>query len=214
MNLLPALDLRGGKCVRLLQGNDEAVTVYGEDPMAVAEMWAHQGAHWLHIVNLDGAFGRASENLSIVERIASGVGVNVEFGGGLRNEADVDRVLAMGIRKVVLGTLAFKNRPALRRILLHHGSDRVIVAIDARDGIVATEGWTTSAGIPVLDAANEMEKEGVKEVLFTDVGRDGMLVGPDSTRVKELLEQTGLNVIASGGGLFTFRSRSSQGSEK
>ena len=199
MILLPAIDLRAGKCVRLLQGKDDAVTVYGNDPFAVAQSWVRQGALWLHIVNLDGAFGRASENLSFVRWIAQGSGAKVEFGGGLRSEEDVASAFDVGIEKVVLGTLAFTNRPALQRILGRYGPTRVIVALDAKDGIVATEGWTTSSGISLVDAAKHMEREGVSEVLFTDVGRDGMLNGPDIQDLQALMDRTDLNVIASGG---------------
>jgi phosphoribosylformimino-5-aminoimidazole carboxamide ribotide isomerase len=199
MKLLPAIDLRGGKCVRLRQGKDSELTVYGDDPVAVADGWVKQGAGWLHLVNLDGAFGRASENLSIVQQIASGGRVKVEFGGGLRSEGDVARIFGMGVEKAVIGTLAFINRPALRRMLQIHGAGKIVVAIDAKDGIVATEGWMESTGVPVVDAAKELERDGIREVLYTDVSRDGMMVGPDIVRLKELLSETRLSVIASGG---------------
>jgi len=199
MRLIPAIDLKRGKCVRLLRGNDAAETVYGEDPVAVAESWAKQGAEWLHIVNLDGAFGRASDNLRIVGQIVRAGKSKVEFGGGLRTEEDVENALELGVEKVVLGTIAFENREALARILQKHGARRVVIALDTKDGIVATKGWTESSGIHAVDAARDLESVGVKEILATDVARDGMLVGPDIAGIEAILRDTSLGVIASGG---------------
>lgn len=199
MRLLPAIDIRSGRCVRLRQGREDAETIYGDDPVAVAESWAQQGAEWLHIVNLDGAFGRASDNLRIVQKIASARKVKIEFGGGLRSEEDVDHAFDLALDKVVLGTIAVADRAALSRILGKHGADRIVVALDARNGIVTTNGWTSNSGVSVIDAAREFENAGVKEVLYTDVGRDGMLNGPDVPRLRELFGRTMLDVIASGG---------------
>jgi len=199
MILLPAIDIRGGKCVRLLQGQETAVTVYGDDPLAMAVEWVRQGASWLHIVNLDGAFGRASGNLATVNRIVREAGANVEFGGGLRTLEDIAAAVEAGVRKVVLGTAAFADEGLLRRVIARYGSERVVVAIDAKDGIVTTRGWTATTGVTVVEAARRLESLSVREVLYTDVSRDGMMGGPDSGMLRLLTESTGLEVIASGG---------------
>ncbi len=199
MRLMPAIDLKNGKCVRLLQGRDDDETVYGNDPVAVAESWAEQGAKWLHIVNLDGAFGRASNNVAILEQIAKSGKVKIEFGGGLRTEEDVRHAFEIGVEKVVLGTLAFEDGGVLARILMDNGATRLIVALDAKDGMVTTRGWTVSTGTTVMDAAKRVERAGVREILYTDVARDGMLSGPDLAGLRALMSGTSLEVIASGG---------------
>ncbi len=199
MRLMPAIDLKNGRCVRLVQGMDDAETIYGDDPVAVARGWADQGAEWLHIVNLDGAFGRASGNPAILQQIVRSRSVKIEFGGGLRTESDVDDALAMGVEKVVLGTMAFDDRDGLARILRKHGARHVVIALDTKGGVVATKGWTSSSGVNLVQAAQEFEKSGVREVLYTDVERDGMLTGPDMAGLEALISETSLNVIASGG---------------
>ncbi len=199
MKLLPAIDLRRGKCVRLRQGRDDTVTVYGDDPVAVAKEFVQQGATWLHIVNLDGAFGRASDNLAIVDTIARTCNVDVEFGGGLRSLADVAAAAKTGAQKLVVGTVAFTDEHMLREVLRTYGSERIVVAIDAVKGLVATQGWTKSTGVSVKDAARRMQDFGVKEVLYTDVSRDGMMGGPDLETMREIIAMTSLDVIASGG---------------
>ncbi len=199
MRLLPAIDIRAGRCVRLLRGREDSETVYGIDPVAVADSWVAQGAEWLHIVNLDGAFGRASDNLTFVKKIATAGKAKIEFGGGLRSEEDVEHAFDIGVDKVVLGTIAVTDHPALIRILGKYGPSRVVVALDARNGIVTTNGWTSTSGVSVIDAALEFQKAGIREVLYTDIGKDGTLGGPDIPRLQELFRRTSLDVIASGG---------------
>ena len=199
MDIIPAIDLKNGKCVRLLQGRDEATTEYSSDPVAVAERWQELGARRIHVVNLDGAFGRASGNVEIVRRIVAEVEVDVQFGGGLRSMEDVDAAVAAGVHKLVLGTIAIENKPLLADLLRREGGNRIIVALDASKGKVATRGWTEVTDRPVLDMAKEMEEMGVREILYTDISRDGMLNGPDLSTLKLLAERTGLKIIASGG---------------
>ena len=199
LTLLPAIDLKSGHAVRLLQGRDEDTTVYGSDPVGVAKSFAEQGATWLHVVNLDGAFGRASNNLAIVERIAKETGVKVEFGGGLRSAEDVDAAISIGVSKAVIGTLAFEMKESLAELVQRHGASKIVVAIDAKDGIVATRAWTKSSGMTVVEAARAMLAMGIEEVLYTDVGRDGMQTGPDIATMKQVLRETSIKVIASGG---------------
>ncbi len=199
MIFLPAIDVRGGKCVRLLQGRNDAVTVYGDDPLAVAAGWVAQGASWLHLVNLDGAFGRASGNLDVAARLVREAGASVEFGGGIRSLDDIAWAIGTGVRKVVLGTIAFEDEALLSAALDRFGEEKVVVAVDAREGSVTTRGWTRPTGIPVVQAAARLEALGVRELLYTDVSRDGMLSGPDLVTLRRLVEETGVRVVASGG---------------
>ncbi len=199
MIFLPAIDMRHGKCVRLLQGRDDAVTVYGDDPLAVASGWIAGGATWLHLVNLDGAFGRASGNLDLVARIVRETGACVEFGGGIRSLDDMAWAVDAGVRKLVLGTVAFEQESLLAEALARFGGEKMVVAVDAREGKVTTRGWTQATGLPLLQAAARLESLGVQEVLYTDVARDGMLSGPDLVMLRRLVQETGLRVVASGG---------------
>jgi phosphoribosylformimino-5-aminoimidazole carboxamide ribotide isomerase len=199
MDIIPAIDLKNGKCVRLLQGRDEATTEYSSDPVAVAKRWRELGATRLHVVNLDGAFGRASDNIEIVRCICEGVDASVQFGGGLRSMEDMDRAIAVGVKKLVLGTIAIENKSLLSDSIRRIGTERIIVALDASHGKVATRGWKEITDRSVLDLAKELEEMGVEEILFTDISRDGMMNGPDLDTLKMLAETTTLRIIASGG---------------
>jgi len=198
MLIIPAIDLKGGKCVRLEQGRDDRTTVYSGDPVGTAREWVRQGAGRLHLVNLDGALGRTSANLEIVRRIAASVSAVIEFGGGLRTPEDIQQAIDAGIHKVVLGTVAVESPEVLEEALESLGPSRVIVALDARAGKVATRGWTSVTETPVVSLAARLQAKGVTEVLYTDIERDGMLSGPD-LRTMEQLGALGLSLIASGG---------------
>ena len=198
MEIIPAIDLKNGKAVRLLQGRDEATTEYSTDPVAVAEEWVMQGAARLHVVNLDGAFGRASGNMEVLRKIAGRVDARIEFGGGLRHKDDIAAALDAGVDKIVLGTVAVEQPDLLAETLGTIGADRVIVAIDAVGGKVATRGWRHVTDQSINDFALQMKESGVTEILYTDIERDGMLSGPDLGGLR-LLAATGLHVIASGG---------------
>jgi len=199
MHIIPAIDLKNGKCVRLLQGRDDTTTEYSSDPVAVAKRWQESGARRIHVVNLDGAFGRASGNLEIVHRIVEEVSADVQFGGGLRSTVDINAAHATGVKKLVLGTIAIENKQLLIDSLRTFGTDRIIVALDASNGKVATKGWTEVTHQSVLDVALEVEDMGVSEILYTDISRDGMMSGPDLATLKLLATRTNLKVIASGG---------------
>jgi len=199
MEIIPAIDLKNGRCVRLLQGREEATTEYSSDPVAVAKRWEELGATRIHVVNLDGAFGRASGNLEIVRRIVEEVGTDVQFGGGLRSTADINAAVATSVKKLVLGTIAIENKGLLADCLRTLGPDRIIVALDASNGKVATKGWTEVTQQSVLDVAIEVEDMGVGEILYTDISRDGMMSGPDLATLTLLATRTDLKVIASGG---------------
>jgi phosphoribosylformimino-5-aminoimidazole carboxamide ribotide isomerase len=198
MEIIPAIDLKGGKCVRLKQGRDDATTAYADDPVAVAREWKRQGARRLHVVNLDGAFGRESSHLVLVRNIVAAFGAGVQFGGGLRSPEVLDAAFETGIEKAVLGTVAFENRPLLRDCHRRYGADRLIIAIDGIGGNVATRGWTTVTSTGVVDLAAQLHGEGIGEILSTDISRDGMMSGPDIGTLS-LLADIGLRVLASGG---------------
>jgi len=198
MEIIPAIDLKGGKCVRLRQGRDEATTDYSSDPVAVAREWVAQGARRLHVVNLDGAFGRQSGNLAVVKEIASAVDVAVQYGGGLRSRESIDSALEAGVARIVLGTAAMENRGLVEESLQAFGGERIIVALDAVGGKVATRGWTSVTDLDVVQAARELYAMGMDEVLYTDIGRDGMMTGPDLATLGELAE-IGIGILASGG---------------
>jgi len=198
MEIIPAIDLKGGKCVRLRQGRDEATTVYSADPVAMAARWAEEGARRLHVVNLDGAFGRSSAHLEILRKIVMRTGVAVQFGGGLRSVEAIRKALDAGASKVVLGTFALEDLSALPRILEETGPDRCVIALDTVDGKVTTRGWTNLTDIDVVSVAARLKDLGVMEILQTDVARDGMMTGPDLHTLNELCT-IGLDVIASGG---------------
>ena len=198
MEIIPAIDIRLGKCVRLSQGREDAETVYDDDPVAVAARWTAEGATRLHVVNLDGAFGRDSQATDILKSIAASMPARVQFGGGLRSRESVRAAFDAGADRVVLGTVAFEQRALLEEILREFGTERIVVAIDAREGVVATRGWKELTGKQVDVAAEELHRSGVTQVLYTDIGRDGMLSGPDIDTLGRLA-RTGLAVIASGG---------------
>ncbi|MBK9975469.1 MAG: 1-(5-phosphoribosyl)-5-[(5-phosphoribosylamino)methylideneamino]imidazole-4-carboxamide isomerase [Planctomycetes bacterium] len=195
--LYPAIDLRGGKAVRLVQGRADQQTVYGDDPPAIARDFAAQGAQWLHVVNLDGAFGEQSANLQVLQQICNAVTIPVQFGGGLRTGADVDRALQCGARRVVLGTVALR-KPALVSALAQRLGPALAVGLDARDGRIAVSGWTELSDVTTSELAHRMIDAGVQRFIYTDIARDGMLTGPDLVGAAQLAA-LGASVIASGG---------------
>jgi len=198
MEIIPAIDVKDGKCVRLRQGREDSGTIYAADPFDAALRWAGEGASRLHVVNLDGAFGRESKINDLLRRISSLNGVSVQFGGGLRSREAIGEAFDAGVSSVVLGTAAFENRELLAEALRAYGAGKVIVAVDALEGNVATRGWTELTGRDVRGAAKELLDAGVRTILCTDIGRDGMMSGPDLSTLGNL-SGTGLSVIASGG---------------
>ncbi len=197
--IYPAIDLRNGEVVRLKLGDPNQQTTYSANPGSMADQWIGQGAEWLHVVNLDGAFGDTnSPNLAAVADIASR-GTPVQFGGGLRTLADIDRVIDQGVSRVVIGTAAVKNPALVDAALAKHGADKIAVGIDSRDGIVRTHGWQEASGIKTLDLAAKMVAQGVQWTIFTDIARDGVGTGLNLEATVELAQESGLNVIASGG---------------
>lgn len=198
MRIIPAIDLLDGACVRLAQGDYGRATIYGRDPRAVAACFAQAGASLIHVVDLDGArLGRAAQAQTVLG-IAKAVRVPVEVGGGVRNMADLACYLEQGVARVVLGSAALKDPPFLQQAVTRYGG-RVILGLDARDGLVSAEGWTEDSRVEVLDLAREMARLGVREAIYTDIARDGMLAGPDLAGLARLVRESGLLIVASGG---------------
>ena len=197
--LFPAIDLRNGKVVRLSQGDPGRQTVYGDEPRTWAERWQSEGAAWLHVVNLDGAFGEsAAANLAALREILR-VNVPVQFGGGLRDEASLRAAFDAGIRRAVIGTAAIENPALVDWALKTFGPERVVVGIDARDGVVRIRGWGESAGVQAVDLARDFAAHGLQWCNFTDVARDGLQSGVNIEATSALAQASGLNVVASGG---------------
>jgi phosphoribosylformimino-5-aminoimidazole carboxamide ribotide isomerase len=198
MIIYPAIDLRSGKVVRLREGNPNQQKIFSNDPAQTAQQWRDQGATWLHIVNLDGAFSQANENSSILENIAT-LGMSIQFGGGLRSLEDVEQVLQRGVTRAVLGTAAVENPALIEDAVQRFGSEHICIALDARDGKIATRGWQTATDLTPVDFGKTIVQMGVQHVLFTDVSRDGKLSGINFEATINLARETGLKVIASGG---------------
>lgn len=197
--IYPAIDLRHGDVVRLKYGDPRRQTTFSADPAATAQRWAAAGADWLHVVNLDGAFDEGgAANWSALGRICQ-VGPHVQFGGGIRGLNDVQRALDAGADRVLLGTLAVENPDLLQQAVAEFGARRIIVALDARDGMVRTRGWQKGAGISAADLGRRVAAAGVTTVIHTDIGRDGVLTGVNAEASAVLAQEAELDVIASGG---------------
>ena len=199
MELIPAIDLIDGKCVRLYQGDYSKETVYSDDPIEVALRWESLGARRIHIVDLDGARSGRPENLAVVERIVKVVQVPVQMGGGVRTLDSARRITESGVQRVMLGTVAVRDPDIVRSACAELGTDAVVVAIDSRDGRVAVSGWTSASDIGATDLIRSMLEAGVQTFLCTDISRDGTLTGPDYNLMRELVEVAGSGVIAAGG---------------
>lgn len=197
MIIIPAIDVREGRCVRLYQGRPGEETVYADDPVQVAARWKREGATRLHLVDLDGAFSGRPRILDLLSAVAA-VGVPVEFGGGVRSLDSIQAALDSGARWVVLGTVAV-TRPELVEEACQRWPGRIMAALDARDGLVTIAGWGKDAGVPAAEVGLRVKRAGVSEVLYTDISRDGTLAGPNVEATRALAKETGLAVIASGG---------------
>lgn len=200
MELLPAIDLRGGKCVRLLQGDYARQVDYGDDPVGQARAFAAAGARWLHVVDLDGAKEGTQRNFGVIERLARETGLQIEVGGGIRNEQTARALLDLGIARVVLGTRALEDLGWFKE-LVHRAEfgERVVLGLDARGGQVATRGWLKEAELTVLEVAAQVSDWPLAAIVYTDISRDGMLEGPDVEGTRQLAKSCRVPVIASGG---------------
>lgn len=198
MIIYPAIDIRGGRCVRLTEGRFDAETVFAEDPAEMALKWAECGAEWLHLVDLDGALAGEGKNIPVIKRILETVKLPVELGGGIRNLQAIEKLLELGVTRTILGSAAVKN-PALVEEACKLFPGHIAVGIDAKNGEVATEGWIEGSGVPATELARRMADFGVDKIIFTDISRDGMLSGINAEATAEIAKASGIEVIASGG---------------
>ena len=199
MEVIPAIDLKSGRCVRLYQGDYQRETVYSDDPVSVALTWQQQGAPRLHLVDLDGAAGGKPANLDILSQIIRSLTIPVQVGGGIRDEETAQTLLAAGADRVVIGTAAVEQPSLVEDLCRIHGASRVVVAVDARDGRVAIKGWTEQSLISAAELAQRMFLLGVTRLLYTDISRDGTLTEPNFEANAALVRDTGMAVLASGG---------------
>jgi phosphoribosylformimino-5-aminoimidazole carboxamide ribotide isomerase len=199
MLILPAIDLKDGKCVRLFQGDYAQVTVFSDDPAEVGRRWRDEGAQYLHLVDLDGAKAGHPVNLAVVEQIKAASGLPVELGGGIRDEATIANLLERGVDRVILGTAVVRD-PAYAAQLCQKYGERVVIGIDARNGLVAVEGWTETTGVTASQLATELARQGAARFIYTDISRDGTLTEPNYAAFQEFVAAAvGKPVIASGG---------------
>jgi phosphoribosylformimino-5-aminoimidazole carboxamide ribotide isomerase len=201
MRLIPAIDIRGGRCVRLRRGDFADETVFGDDPVAMAEHWVREGARFLHVVDLDGAREGTPRNFELVRAIAEAVPIPVETGGGIRTEAALELVAESRVAKAVIGTSAVEDEAFLDRALAVLGPGRVVVAVDAEAGFVRTKGWQERSNVKAVDLARRLEARGVSEVLYTDISRDGMMQSVNLDGIRELAENSGTGLEKHGPGL-------------
>lgn len=198
MLLIPAIDLKGGLCVRLRQGRMDDATVFSDDPVATAKRWADEGAQRLHLVDLDGAMKGAAVNFKVIEKIAAEIKIPIQIGGGIRDEETVQRYLNIGVQYVIIGTKAI-NAPHFLHDLCIEFPRHVIVSLDAKDGRVALNGWTKMTAHGVIETAQHCERDGVEAIVYTDIGRDGMMKGFNWEATRDLAKSLKTPVFASGG---------------
>lgn len=198
MIIYPAIDIKGGKCVRLTQGLKDQEKVYYDWPQEVARLWQEKGARWLHVVDLDGAFGGRVRNYEIVKEMVTSATIPIQIGGGIRSLENIEAWLALGIKRVILGTKALED-PVMLKEALKRFSEEIVVSIDAKNGLVTTEGWVKTSSIKAVDFARKLEAQGVRRIVYTDISRDGMLSGPNFEALENLKGAVGLEIIASGG---------------
>lgn len=199
MQLYPAIDMKNGQCVRLRQGAFKDITIYSDAPEKVAAHWQEKVASFLHLVDLDGALAGYSVNEEVIRRIADTVSIPIEIGGGIRSKEAVERMLDLGVRRVIIGTKAAEHPEFLRDMVRTFGEEAIVAGVDAKDGMVAVEGWEKVSSLTASDLCLTMKEYGVRHIVYTDISRDGMLSGPNVEATRKLTEETGLDIIASGG---------------
>jgi phosphoribosylformimino-5-aminoimidazole carboxamide ribotide isomerase len=201
--IYPAVDLRSGKVVRLKEGDPARMTAYSDDPAETAKRWLTMGAKWLHVINLDGAFGEGDganqQALFSILKVTNEFGADVQFGGGLRSLDSMSQALNFGVSRIVLGTTAVEQPDVVTNALKKFGVEKIAVGIDARDGVVRVRGWQSDGGVSAQDLALQMRMLGLRTIIFTDVSRDGMGHGLNISATRELADVSGMDVIASGG---------------
>jgi phosphoribosylformimino-5-aminoimidazole carboxamide ribotide isomerase len=198
MEIIPAIDIRGGKCVRLYQGDYNQETVFAENPVTAALTWYSQGARWLHIVDLDGASTGEPRNMGVVEEIMKEGRLLIELGGGIRQEDVAGKLLSQGVSRIILGTAAIENRELVEKLCQQFG-EAIAVGLDARDGRIAIHGWQKNTAVDVLRLSREMVDAGAKRFIYTDIKKDGTLTGPNFDMISRLLAEADVPVIVAGG---------------
>ena len=199
MIIFPAIDLKDGQCVRLVQGKADQQTVYSSTPADVARSFQRQGARWLHIVDLDGAFQGKPSNIKAIEAIADAVTIPFQVGGGLRSQSDVEKLLKAGASRVIIGTRAVEGPDFVKQLLDEFGNEKIVLGLDAKDGKVAVKGWVETVELTAVDLGKQMRELGIRTAVYTDVSRDGLLAGPNLEMTRQVAIETGLFIIASGG---------------
>ncbi|NLP16890.1 MAG: 1-(5-phosphoribosyl)-5-[(5-phosphoribosylamino)methylideneamino]imidazole-4-carboxamide isomerase [Clostridiales bacterium] len=199
MKLFPAIDIKNGQCVRLRQGSFRDVLVYSDIPLKIAKEWEASGASFIHVVDLDGALVGHSVNEAVIKEIVDNVSIPIQLGGGIRSIKDIENKLNLGIDRVIIGTKAAVDPAFMKEAISTFGPERIIAGIDAKDGVVAVEGWERLSSFNAVALALEMKNAGVEMIIYTDIAKDGMLQGPNIHYTAEMVEETGLKIIASGG---------------
>lgn len=198
MIILPAIDIKDGRCVRLYQGDYTQITTYDPDPVRVAQRWQEAGASWLHVVDLDGAAQGQPVNIEIIKRLRAAITLHIEVGGGMRTLAHIEQILNLGIDRIILGTVALTDQTLLQDALAHW-NERIVVGLDARNGWVAIAGWRETSRVLATTLATELSAIGIQRFIYTDIARDGTLSGPNLPALQEMLRATSRPLIASGG---------------
>lgn len=198
MIIFPAIDIRGGKCVRLYQGKYDKETVYNNDPVVIAEKWEKLGARYLHIVDLDGALTGELVNKGLIKEIVENVDIPIQVGGGIRTLDRAKEILDLGVERIIVGTSAIKKEGFVEE-LVRVFDKKIVVSIDAKNGYVCVDGWTNSSDMRAVDFAKELERKGVNTIVYTDISKDGTMIGPNFLELKNLKNNTNMNIIASGG---------------
>ncbi|PKM64972.1 MAG: 1-(5-phosphoribosyl)-5-[(5-phosphoribosylamino)methylideneamino]imidazole-4-carboxamide isomerase [Firmicutes bacterium HGW-Firmicutes-20] len=197
MIVFPAIDIRDGQCVRLIQGRADQQTVYYQDPVEVAKLWEKQGAKYLHVIDLNGAFGQSNLNRAVITEIVRTLNIPIQVGGGVRSLEDAKALLDCGVNRVILGTAAIKNPSLLEELLVLY-KEKIVVSLDCLDGFIQVEGWVDGSTVDAFEFAQTLKHKGVKTIVYTDISKDGMLQGPNFEQLSQI-QKSGLDVIASGG---------------
>lgn len=198
MIIFPAIDIKDNKCVRLLQGDFDKVNVYGNDPSLMAKKWEDKGAKFLHMVSLNGARGEGNVNDESIKKLLSTVNIPIQMGGGIRSKERVKELLDLGVDRVILGSVAIKDKDLLKDLISQY-KEKIVVSVDAKNGKVAAQGWEEVSDVNSLDFCKELEEMGVKTIVYTDISKDGMMIGPNFDIYEKLSKETNLDIIASGG---------------
>lgn len=198
MIIFPAIDIKDNKCVRLLQGDFNKVNIYGDNPSVMAKKWEDKGSQFIHIVSLNGARGEGNINDKSIKEILNTVNIPIQIGGGIRDEKRVKELLDLGVNRVIVGSIAVKNKELLKDLVKKY-KEKIVVSIDAKSGKVATEGWEEVSSVDSVELCKELEEIGVKTIVYTDISKDGMMIGPNFNIYEKLSKETNLDIIASGG---------------